>query len=66
MIQLTQNLKTGKMELSEVPVPALSKGRILVRNHFSAISAGTEAGKVSLARQGYLGKARKKPNEASI
>jgi len=63
MIQLTQNLKTGKMELSEVPVPALSKGRILVRNHFSAISAGTEAGKVSLARQGYLGKARKKPKQ---
>ena len=61
MLQLTQNLKSGKMELSEVPVPALTGGRVLVRNHYSVISAGTEGGKVSTARKGYIGKAKEKP-----
>jgi len=61
MLQLTQNLKTGKMELSEVPVPVPAAGRILVRNHFSVISAGTEGGKVETARKGYIGKAKEKP-----
>ena len=61
MLQLTQNLKTGRMELSEVPAPASGKGRVLVRNHYSVISAGTEGGKVSTARKGYIGKAREKP-----
>jgi len=61
MLQLTQNLKTGKMELSEVPVPKAGRGKVLVRNHYSVISAGTEGGKVSTARKGYLGKAKEKP-----
>lgn len=63
MKQLTQNLKSGKMELLEVPFPALSKGYILVRNHFSLISAGTEGGKVLTARKGYIGKAKEKPEQ---
>ncbi len=61
MLQLTQNLKSGDMELSEVPVPALTRGKVLVRNHYSVISAGTEGGKVSTARKGYIGKAKEKP-----
>ena len=61
MLQLTQNLKTGKMDFSEVPVPAIGKGKVLVRNHYSVISAGTEGGKVSTARKGYIGKAKEKP-----
>ena len=63
MLQLTQNLKTGVMELSEVPFPALDDDKILVRNHFSLISSGTEMSKVSTARKGYIGKAREKPEQ---
>jgi len=63
MKQLTQNLKTGKMEIVEVPAPALNKGMILVRNFYSIISAGTEGGKVQTARKGYLGKAKEKPEQ---
>jgi len=66
MYQLTQNLKTGIMELSEVPVPALSYGKILVRNYYSMISAGTEGSKVSTARKGYLGKAKEKPEQVKM
>lgn len=58
MEQLTQNLKDGFMQVLEVPYPALSSGCVLVRNHFSLISAGTEGRTVKDARLGLIGKAR--------
>lgn len=55
MQQLTQQLKSGKMEILEVPFPALAKGQVLVRNHYSVISAGTEDKTFTDARKGlYL------------
>ncbi len=63
MEQLTQNLKDGAMQLLEVPYPALSSGYVLVRNHFSLISAGTEGKTVKDARLGYIGKARARKEE---
>ena len=63
MLQITQNLKTGKMEIVEVPFPTLDNGLVLVRNHYSLVSAGTEGSKVSTARKGYLGKAKEKPEQ---
>lgn len=63
MKQLTQQLKSGKMEILEVPFPALNKGSILVRNHFSVISAGTEGKTVTDARKGYIAKAKSRKKE---
>lgn len=63
MKQLTQNLKTGEMKVLEVPYPALASKNVLVRVHYSLISAGTEASKVSTARKGYVGKAKEKPDQ---
>ncbi|UCE05017.1 MAG: bi-domain-containing oxidoreductase [bacterium] len=63
MLQLTQNLKTGKMKLLEVPTPALTNKNMLVKVHYSLISAGTESSKVTTARKGYLGKAKEKPEQ---
>ncbi len=63
MEQLTQNLKDGRMQLLEVPFPALGQGQVLVRNHFSLISAGTEGKTVKDARLGYIGKARARREE---
>lgn len=63
MKQLTQELKSGKMEIMEVPFPALNKGQVLVRNHFSVISAGTEGKTVTDARKGYIAKARGRQKE---
>ncbi len=63
MKQLVQNLKSGEMKLLDVPVPALKPRHVLVRVHYSLISAGTEAMKVSTARKGYLGKAKEKPEQ---
>ena len=63
MQQLTQQLKSGKMEILEVPFPALLKGQVLVRNHYSVISAGTEGKTVTDARKGYIAKARSRQKE---
>jgi len=66
MQQLTQQLKSGKMEILEVPFPALNKGQILVRNHYSVISAGTEGKTVTDARKGYIAKARSRQQEVKM
>ena len=51
------------MEILEVPFPLLEKGWILVKNHFSVISPGTEGKTVKDARRGYLGKAKARQEE---
>ena len=63
MRQLTQILKNGKMEIIEAPFPVLNSGQILVRNHHSIISTGTEGKTVSDARKGYLAKAKSRKKE---
>ena len=63
MKQLTQTLKDGTMEISNVPIPYLLPNYILVKNHFSVISAGTEGKTVSDARKGYLAKAKSRQKE---
>ncbi len=63
MDQLTQNLKDGQMQLLEVPFPALGEGKVMVRNHYSVISAGTEGKTVKDARLSYIGKAKARQEE---
>ena len=63
MQQITQKLKSGQMRVVEVPFPSLQNGCILVRNHYSLISAGTEGSTVKTARKGYIGKAKERPQQ---
>ena len=51
------------MLVQEVPAPVLGKGMIMVRNHFSLISAGTEGSTVQTARKSLIGKARERPQQ---
>ena len=62
MKQLTQNLRTGKLALDEVPVPLLRDQGILVRNGASLVSAGTERMMLQLAKKSLVGKARERPD----
>ncbi len=62
MKQLIQNFKTGELYVDELPVPALSDGFVLVANHYSLISAGTEKTTVSTAQASLIGKAKKRPD----
>jgi len=63
MQQLTQELKSGQMEIMEVPFPSLSPGKLLIRNFYSVVSAGTEGKTVSDARKGYIAKAMSRQKE---
>ncbi len=63
MLQLTQKLKNGAMDVLDVAVPHVARGFILVRNHCSLISAGTEASTVTAARKGLVGKAMERPQQ---
>lgn len=63
MNQLTQKLKSGEMVVQELPWPQLGEGMVLVRNHYSLISAGTEGSTVKTARASLLAKARQRPQQ---
>ena len=63
MEQLIQSLKDGAMQLMEVPFPALQSGQLLIRNHYSVISPGTEGKTVKDARLSYIGKAKARKEE---
>jgi predicted dehydrogenase/threonine dehydrogenase-like Zn-dependent dehydrogenase len=63
MQQLTQKLRAGEMEVQEVPIPHCGPGMILVQNHFSVISAGTEGSTVKAARAGLISKAKERPQQ---
>jgi polar amino acid transport system substrate-binding protein len=63
MQQLTQKLSNGEMVVQEMPSPVLGKGMVLVKNHYSLISAGTEGSTATTARKSLLGKAKERPQQ---
>lgn len=52
----------GKTGVVEVPVPALLRGRVLVRTAASLISAGTERAAAESVRKGLVTEARERPD----
>ena len=63
MQQLTQKLGSGEMQIQELPLPQLGKGMVMVKNHYSLISAGTEGSTVKAARKNLIGKAKERPQQ---
>lgn len=57
MKQVTQTLRTGTVDINDVPVPALRDKFVLVRNSTSVISAGTEKTKIDMGKKSLLQKA---------
>ena len=51
------------MQIQEIPYPQLGKGMIIVKNHYSIISAGTEGSTVTAARKSLIGKAKERPQQ---
>jgi predicted dehydrogenase/threonine dehydrogenase-like Zn-dependent dehydrogenase len=62
MKQLIQDFKTGELYVDDLDIPAISKGMVLVENHFSLISAGTEKSTVDVAKASLINKAKKRPD----
>jgi predicted dehydrogenase len=60
--QVLQHVRSGRLEVAEVPEPACRAGGIVVRNACSLISAGTERMVVEFAGKSLIGKARERPD----
>jgi predicted dehydrogenase/threonine dehydrogenase-like Zn-dependent dehydrogenase len=63
MKQLSQNLRSGKLSIDEVPSPAVQPRHLLVQTAFSLISAGTERTKIETGRKSLVGKALARPDQ---
>lgn len=63
MKQILQHLKTGEMELAEVPCPTVGRGLVLIQTSRSLISAGTERMLVEFSKGNLLQKARSQPDK---
>lgn len=63
MKQILQNLKTGKTELVEVPVPGAKSVHIVILTRASLVSAGTERMLVEFGKANLLDKARQQPEK---
>jgi polar amino acid transport system substrate-binding protein len=62
MKQVTQTLRTGTIEVNDVPVPTLTNKFLLVQNCVSIISAGTEKTKIDMGKKSLLQKAKARPD----
>jgi predicted dehydrogenase/threonine dehydrogenase-like Zn-dependent dehydrogenase len=62
MKQIIQSYKNGKIDLAEVPEPAVKAGGLLVRTAASLISPGTEKLMIEMGRKSLMGKARARPD----
>lgn len=62
MKQLFLDMNNGKVSVEKVPPPALKGDGVIVENHYSVISGGTENSTIQLGRASYLGKAKQKPD----
>ena len=63
MKQVLQSLKTGATEIAEVPMPALSRGKIQIQTLYTLVSAGTERMLVDFGKAGWFDKARQQPDK---
>lgn len=61
--QVSQNYRSGKIALTEVGVPALQAGGIIVRSRYSVVSPGTEGTKLREAKLSIIEKARARPDQ---
>jgi predicted dehydrogenase/threonine dehydrogenase-like Zn-dependent dehydrogenase len=63
MQQVLQQVDSGKTLVRELPAPRCGSAEVLIANHASLVSAGTEKMVVELARKSLLGKARERPDQ---
>jgi predicted dehydrogenase/threonine dehydrogenase-like Zn-dependent dehydrogenase len=62
MLALMTDRKSGEVSTYDVPAPELRPGGLLVRTHYSAISAGTERATLELSSKSLLAKAKARPD----
>lgn len=63
MKQILQHLRTGEIEVADVPCPNVRPGHLLIQSTCTLISAGTERMLVEFGRGSLLAKARSQPDK---
>src|SRR5262245_20196685 len=63
MKQVLQHLRDGRIELADIPCPAVRPGHLLIQSSATLISAGTERMLVEFGRGSLLAKARSQPEK---
>ena len=66
MKQVIQNLRDGKVDVIDVPVPQCGRGKLLVATSLTLISAGTERMLLSFGKANWLQKARQQPDKVRM
>ncbi len=66
MKQILQSLRTGSVELAEVPCPAVGRGQLLIRSSRTLVSSGTERMLVDFGKAGWIDKARQQPDKVRM
>ncbi|MCK4806007.1 MAG: bi-domain-containing oxidoreductase [Candidatus Aegiribacteria sp.] len=61
---LGQKLSDGLVTVFDAPDPVIADGFVRIRTFYSAISPGTEGGKVITGKKSLIGKAKAKPAQA--
>lgn len=62
MKQVIQNLRSGVLELLDIPCPQVSRGKVLIASRCTVISAGTERMLVEFGKANLIAKARQQPD----
>lgn len=63
MKQILQSLKTGEIEIAELPVPGVKAGHLLIKTSRTLISLGTERMLLNFGKAGWIDKARQQPDK---
>ena len=66
MKQVIQSLKTGSIKVTEIPIPSLSDGSLLIRTSITLVSAGTERMLVEFGKAGWIKKASQHPDKVKM
>jgi predicted dehydrogenase/threonine dehydrogenase-like Zn-dependent dehydrogenase len=61
--QILQHLRTGQLEVAELPCPIAHSGHLLIQTTHTLISAGTERMMVEFGKAGLISKARSQPDK---
>ena len=64
--QVVQHLRTGGIELVDLPVPRPLENQLLVQTRSTLLSAGTERTLVQFGRAGLIGKALQQPERVRL
>lgn len=66
MQQLLQSLKTGCVELGNLPCPQIRKGHLLIRTENTLVSTGTERMLLNFGKSNWVQKARQQPDKVRM